>query len=187
MASISAALAIRLRSSTGCGNATGLPRRVYKDICWREVNIRRAFGLPLGDDDIGGDHHVRPFQLAGRIEASAVKVERGLQSTGREMRCERKGASRAWLPLMPEHARSQDKKVGLSAALRESPGQPAPDPQLQEMSQFLHILRKCFGVVSQIPSQRTGGEPVGSRSAPPVRGRCRPDRVSLASQTAQPR
>jgi len=25
----------RLRSSTGCGNATGLPRRVYKDICWR--------------------------------------------------------------------------------------------------------------------------------------------------------
>src|SRR2546429_6713027 len=42
MASISAALAIRLRSSTGCGNATGLPRRVYKDICWREVNIRRA-------------------------------------------------------------------------------------------------------------------------------------------------
>src|SRR5258708_36521543 len=42
MASISAALAIRLRSSTGCGNAAGLPRRVYKDICWREVNIRRA-------------------------------------------------------------------------------------------------------------------------------------------------
>src|SRR5258708_40360881 len=42
MASICAALAIRLRSSTGCGNATGLPRRVYKDICWREVNMRRA-------------------------------------------------------------------------------------------------------------------------------------------------
>src|SRR5438132_8338822 len=34
------------------------------------------------------------------------------------------------------------------------------------MSQFLHILRKCFGVGFQIPSQRTGGEPVGSRSAP---------------------
>src|SRR6267154_2570690 len=90
MASISAALAIRLRSSTGCGNATGLPRRVYKDICWRGEHTP-CFGLPLGDDDIGGDHHVRPFQLAGRIEASAVKVERGLQSTGREMRCERKG------------------------------------------------------------------------------------------------
>src|SRR6266446_10867099 len=42
MASISAELATRLRSSTGCGNATGLPRRVYKDICWRELNRRRS-------------------------------------------------------------------------------------------------------------------------------------------------
>src|SRR5260370_8261059 len=75
-------------------------------------------------------------------------------------------ASRAWLPLMPRTARSRDKKWDFQPRSGNRPDSLPRIRSFEEMSQFLHILRKCFGVGFQIPSQRTGGEPVGSRSAP---------------------
>ena len=82
------------------------------------------------------------------------------------MRCERKGQAERCCHRCPEHARSQDKEWDVQAHSWNRPDRLPRIRSFEEMSQFVHILRKCFGVGFQIPSQRTGGEPVGSRSAP---------------------